>query len=85
MAIRCWAMSATGMTSSEPRDVGAPGVVSFQVGLFPWQVEPPVRELAQPLPVTLDHQLGRHCLGGWVDKRTGVSDGEEVQARVVGE
>ncbi len=60
-------------------DVHAPGVVSLQVRLLPRQVEPPVRELPQLPAVAVDHQLGRHVVGGRVDERACVTGREEVR------
>jgi hypothetical protein len=42
--------------------VHAPGVVPLYVRLLRRQVEARVRELAYPIAVTVDHQLGRHLL-----------------------
>ncbi|NYI84280.1 hypothetical protein HNR68_002910 [Saccharopolyspora hordei] len=67
-----------------PGDVDAPGVVPLHGGLFRRQVQPCGREPAQPLPVPLDHQLGRDLLDGRVHQCSGVTGGEGVHARVVG-
>ena len=78
-------MSATGMISSEPGTFTGPGVVPLQVGLLRRQVQPPVGQLPDPLPVALDHQLGRDLVGGRVDQRAGVTGREEVHPGIVGE
>src|SRR5918994_7403040 len=82
----CWAMSPTGMSSVLPRAVGAPGIVPLHVGLFGWDVEPTLRELAYAASVGLQDGLEvRRSIGRLLDQRRGVAGLEEVDALIVGE
>jgi hypothetical protein len=69
-----------------PRAVGAPGIVPLHVGLFGWDVEPTVRELAYAASVGFQDGIEvRRSIGRLLDQRGGVAGLEEVDALIVGE